>query len=92
MIRQITIKIRNKGQITLPVEIRKMWNLKSNDELILIIKEKECILMPKRYAKVSDIAGKLGPADDDEIEFAILDPELIPEYYHKKYGEPDENK
>ncbi|MGQ4915681.1 MAG: hypothetical protein ACP6IU_13205 [Candidatus Asgardarchaeia archaeon] len=43
--------------------------------------------MPKRYTKISDIAGKLGPADEDEIEFAIIDPELIPYFYRNKYGE-----
>lgn len=86
MVRQITIRVRNKGQITLPAEIRKKWNLKTNDELIIILKKNECILRPKKNVFVKDIAGRLGPSDKDEVEFAITDPELIPEFYYRKYG------
>jgi len=49
--------------------------LKSNDEIILIVKENEEILRPRKYVKVSDIAGKLGLADNDEVEFATTDPD-----------------
>lgn len=87
MVRQFIIRLRKNGQITLPVNVRKRWKLEPNDELILIIKDDECIIKPLKKVSVDSIAGKFGPADKDEIEFAVMDTSLISEYYLKKYGD-----
>ena len=87
MVRQIIIKVRKKGQITLPAFVRKQWNLQENDEIILILKGNEGIIKPKKIVSVKDIAGRLGHGDEDEIEFAVTDPALLPDFYQKKYGD-----
>lgn len=39
-----------------------------------------------KKTNIEKAAGSIGKADEDEIEFATIDPELIPLYYLKKYG------
>jgi hypothetical protein len=43
------------------------------------------VTRPIKRTEIREAAGSLGHAAIDEIDFAILDPELISQYYAKKY-------
>ena len=43
-------------------------------------------MRPVKKTNIEKVAGSFGKANEDEIEFATIDPELIPPYYLKKYG------
>jgi len=75
------VRLREKGQITLPAEVRRKFGLNENDELILTIRGDEIVLKPLR----TKIPSKYFEASDDEVLYATLDPEFIPHYYEAKY-------
>jgi AbrB family looped-hinge helix DNA binding protein len=82
---KIRVKVRKRGQITLPQEIRKKWGIREDSEIDIISDEEQAIIKPVKHTRIQEEAGALGPADKDEIEFAIIDPELISQHYSKKY-------
>ncbi len=75
------MKLRQKGQITLPVEVRRKLGLVENDELILTLEDNHIVLRPL-HARVP---SKYLRASDDEVEYATVDPEFVPYYYEVKY-------
>jgi len=83
------VRLRQKGQITIPAEIRRKMGLVENDELILTLEDDHIILRPLH----ARIPSRYLKASDDEVEFAIMDPELLPYYYEVKYrgGKSREN-
>ncbi|MCS4537965.1 MAG: AbrB/MazE/SpoVT family DNA-binding domain-containing protein [Thaumarchaeota archaeon] len=83
---RIRVKVRKKGQITLPQQLRNRWGLDEGSEIVIAAEDNQAIIRPIRRTKVRDAAGALGQADSDEIEFAIIDPELIFQHYSKRYG------
>ena len=82
---EMRIKVRKKGQITLPLELRKNWEVSEGSELVLAPEGDHAVIRPVRKTKIKQEAGSLGQADRDEIEVAVLDPELVPQHYFKKY-------
>lgn len=82
------VKVRKKGQITLPQKLRRRWGLDEGSEIVIIAaaEEDQAIIRPVKRIRVKDEAGSLGQADRDEVEFAVADPELLSQYYLKKYG------
>ena len=81
----LRIRVGKKGQITLPQRLRKRWGLDEGAEIVMTAGEDHAVLRPVRRTRVKDGAGALGRADPDEVEFAILDPELVFQHYSKKY-------
>jgi len=82
------IKVRKKGQVTLPQSLRERWGIAEGSEvMILAVDDDKAILKPIRRVNVRQASGSLGEPlkPNDEVEFATLDPELIPRYYSKKY-------
>jgi AbrB family looped-hinge helix DNA binding protein len=79
------VRVRKRGQITLPQEIRNRWRIQEGSEIDIISDEDQAIIKPIKRTRIQEDAGALGPADKDEIEFAIIDPELISQHYSKKY-------
>jgi AbrB family looped-hinge helix DNA binding protein len=79
------VRVRKRGQITLPQEIRNRWRIQEGSEIDIISDEDQAIIKPIKRTRIQEDAGSLGPADKDEIEFAIIDPELISQHYSKKY-------
>ena len=75
------VKLRQKGQITLPAEVRRELGLMENDELVLTLEDDRIVLRPLH----SRIPSKYLRASDDEVEYAIVDPEFVPYYYEAKY-------
>jgi len=68
----LEVVIREKGRITLPLEIRKALALREGDKLELLIENGVIILKPKEVVKVNDLKGIIGPlkVDIEEIEEA----------------------
>ncbi|MBU4530772.1 MAG: AbrB/MazE/SpoVT family DNA-binding domain-containing protein [Hoeflea sp.] len=69
------IVLSEKGQITLPKDIRDAVGLKPNDKVMFTVDDGRLILTPKTLS-FSDLAGFLGsppngPATLDEIEETI---------------------
>jgi len=69
------IVLSEKGQITLPKDIREALGLKPNDTFMFTLEDGRLILTPKNMS-FSDLAGFLGappngPATLDEIDEAI---------------------
>ena len=83
---KIKVKVRKKGQITLPQQLRNCWGIDEGSEIVITAEEDQAIIRPVRRTKVKADAGSLGSADSDEVEFAIIDPELLSQHYSKKYG------
>lgn len=82
------MKVRKKGQVTLPQSLRERWGIHDGSEVIILaVDDDKAILKPMRKVSVREASGSLGKPSKrkDEIEFATLDPELIPRYYSKKY-------
>jgi len=75
------VKLRQKGQITLPVEVRRRFGLDTDDELVLTVRDDEIVLKPLR----ADVPSRYLEASDDEVFYAIIDPEFVPYYYEAKY-------
>jgi AbrB family looped-hinge helix DNA binding protein len=79
------IRVRKKGQVTLPQELRDEWEIDEGSEIMLTSEKDYAVIRPIRRTKIKQDAGSLGHADRDEIDFAVMDPELISQYYAKKY-------
>ncbi|MCD6369329.1 MAG: AbrB/MazE/SpoVT family DNA-binding domain-containing protein [Thermoproteales archaeon] len=85
--KKVRVRIRKKGQLTLPIEIRKAWGLQEGSELIFIYDEEKAVVKPRKKINVREFSGTLGDPSEDELEFSVLDPELIPLYFKEKYGD-----
>ncbi len=83
--KRVSVRVRKKGQLTLPVEIRRIWGLREGSELIFIYDERGATVKPMRRVKVREFSGALGDPCEDEVAFSILDPELLPLYLKEKY-------
>ncbi len=82
------MRVRKKGQVTLPEELRKKWGIDEGSEVIILsFDDDKAVMKPVRKTNVRQASGSLGEPlkSSDEIEFATLDPELIPRYYSRKY-------
>lgn len=82
---KVRIRIRRKGQITLPVELRRTLGVREGSELIFIQTKEGVVLKPLKKTRVRESAGALGTGSKEEFPFATLDSELIPHYYERKY-------
>lgn len=51
------IKIRDKGRITLPREIRKVLGVRENDSVLLEIEGSKVVLKPKNLVSVREAKG-----------------------------------
>ena len=54
-------------------------------ELVFIYDDEKAIVKPRKRIRVREFSGILGEAGEDEVEYAILDLELLPLYFNKKY-------
>jgi len=79
------VRLGRKGQISLPQRLRELWGISENSKLLIIFDEDHAIIRPIKKLSVEEGAGILGPPSEDEVEYAALDPELIPLYFEEKY-------
>ena len=85
--RKVRLKLRRKGQVTLPAAMRRLWSVEEGSELSLSFNEDYATLKPIKRIDVRGSSGALGSGDEDEVELAVLDPEFVPVYYEGKYGD-----
>jgi AbrB family looped-hinge helix DNA binding protein len=78
------IRVRKKGQVTLPQELRDWWEIGEGSEIVLAAEKDHAVIRPVRGTIKQD-AGSLGQSDKGEIDFAVMSPELLSQYYSKKY-------
>ena len=83
--RRIVVQVRKKGQITLPIKIRKAFDISEGSKLELIPTQESILIKPVRKTKVAESSGALGEGGEDELELAILDPELLSHYFRRRY-------
>lgn len=86
IVKVISLRVGKKGQITLPIEVKRAWGLREGSELVLFYDEEEARIKPKKRIRVRDFSGALGEPQQDELDFSVLDPELVPHHYREKYG------
>lgn len=61
----VRARLTSKGQITLPVELRRRYDLQAGDDVEFVMEEKEARLRPVKRRKASDFYGVFewnGPA------------------------------
>lgn len=69
--KSMQVQLQKRGRITLPKKVRKALGVHEGDDLVLEIKGKAVMLMPKRFVQVSDLKGTLDvKVDLEEIEEA----------------------
>jgi len=87
----LTVQIRKKGSLTLPIEIRNKYDLEEGDVFSLIdLGDGSILLTPKILRvnrlgdRVAEMIGEAGVSTDELIK--ALDKERE-EYYHEHYVE-----
>lgn len=61
---QITSTITSKGQVTIPVEIRRYLGLKTNDKVTFVIEADGTVqLQAPRYPTIASLRGAAGSLD-----------------------------
>ena len=76
-----TIKLSEKGQISIPKEIRKGMRLKKGDKLVLITKGEQLILQ-----KADLVLKKLG-LEEESISNMMASEETLKKDWDNKYDE-----
>lgn len=82
-----TITISSKGQIVLPAEIRKKWNLNAGDKLVVSETENGLLINAKRSNKkksINDLAGSVRTMKKLSIDEMN---QLISEHFKNEYNE-----
>lgn len=66
-------KLTSKGQLTIPVELRNLLNLKEGDRLEFVLDENEKIIeiQPKKKKSIRYVMGALKPTIPIDVEEAI---------------------
>jgi AbrB family looped-hinge helix DNA binding protein len=70
----ITIRIGNRGQITLPIEIRRQFGLREGDRIALVPQGEQVVMLPITQTLL-DLRGSVtvtGPQDFSTIRKQIL--------------------
>ena len=55
----VRARLTSKGQLTIPVEIRRRYGLDTGDEVEFVAEEKGAYLVPLKRRKLLDLAGAL---------------------------------
>ena len=76
-----TIKLSEKGQISIPKEIRKDMRLKKGDKLVLMTKGQQLILQ-----KADLVLKKLG-LEEESISNMVASEETLKKDWNNKYDE-----
>ena len=76
-----TIKLSEKGQISIPKDIRKGMHLKKGDKLVLMTKGEQLILQ-----KADAVLKKLG-IDEESMGNMLVSEEILKKDWDNKYDE-----
>ncbi len=55
----VRARLTSKGQLTIPVEIRRRYGLATGDQVEFVAEERGAYLVPLRRTHLSDLAGAL---------------------------------
>jgi antitoxin PrlF len=83
--REITTTLTKKGQVTVPVEIRKFFGLKTNDKITFKISEGIVQISPAKYS-IEDVYGIVKPINKPE-NYKKVRETAVNEYAQKVYKE-----
>ncbi|MBM3699826.1 MAG: hypothetical protein FJW68_02765 [Actinobacteria bacterium] len=83
--REITTTLTKKGQVTVPVEIRNFFGLKTNDKITFKISDGIVQISPAKYS-IEDVYGIVKPISKPE-NFKKLRETAVNEYVQKVYKE-----
>ncbi|HWQ73571.1 MAG TPA: AbrB/MazE/SpoVT family DNA-binding domain-containing protein [Desulfitobacteriaceae bacterium] len=66
-------KLTSKGQLTIPVELRKLLKIKEGDRLAFVLDENERIIevRPKPKKSIRGVLGTLKPTSPIDVDEAI---------------------
>lgn len=83
-------KVSSKGQITIPIEIRKKLNLKEGDKVLFVEEEGKIILLNAGYVAIKSIQEKMkGEAEKQglktEEDVLELTDEIREELWKNRY-------
>ena len=83
--------LTSKGQITIPVEVRKHLGIDTNDKIAFVIQPEGTVeVKTPKYPTLASLAGAAGklkkPLSEQEIEEIVRDD--VAEAYAKKFLEP----
>ena len=71
--KQILTSVTQRGQVTIPAEVRKMLGIKPRDKVIFIIDEDRVGLAPARFT-IETVFGSVKPSTKTE-DFASIEKE-----------------
>jgi AbrB family looped-hinge helix DNA binding protein len=60
-------RLTQKGQVTVPKEIRNKLGIKRGDDVEFIIKDGECLIKKKKVINIDKWVGFLGRGNTDEF-------------------------
>jgi AbrB family looped-hinge helix DNA binding protein len=60
------IKVSSKGQIVIPIEIRKKMGMKGGEKLLVLTRDGDILLRRTEEASVEDVSKKLGKVLTEE--------------------------
>lgn len=87
-------KITSKGQITIPIQIRKMLNLKDGDKVVFMIDSGKVIMENPTRLAIKDaqeafegLAEELGLKSEDDVINLVK--EVRKELWEKKHADND---
>jgi antitoxin PrlF len=86
--REITTTLTKKGQVTVPVEIRNFFGLKTNDKITFKISDGIVQISPAKYS-IEDVYGIVKPINKPE-NFKKIREDAVKEYVQKVYKEMNE--
>ncbi|WP_419891265.1 AbrB/MazE/SpoVT family DNA-binding domain-containing protein [Paenibacillus xylanexedens] len=63
-------KVTSKGQVTIPVEVRKQLGIATGDKIIVIIQNGEAKLEVRKQKKLTDLVGILKTGQEHDLQEA----------------------
>jgi AbrB family looped-hinge helix DNA binding protein len=82
-----TITLTSKGQVTLPVEARRILNLQDGDQLIVSVNQETRTLSISKPMTIDDLSAMVQGFIKKRNKKKIIPIKSVDEYYQKHRGE-----
>jgi AbrB family looped-hinge helix DNA binding protein len=63
--REIWASVTERGQVTIPAEVRRALGLKKRDKVVFELEDGAVVLKRPRFASIADVAGSVPPIHRD---------------------------
>ncbi|HEU0073045.1 MAG TPA: type II toxin-antitoxin system PrlF family antitoxin [Dehalococcoidia bacterium] len=84
--REIWASVTERGQVTIPSEVRKLLGLNKRDKVVFALEDGHVMLKRPRFATIADVAGSVPaldpPRDWKQVEQDAKD-EVVERYIRK---------